>query len=347
MPKRMWSENRRLVGSSRPGCWTSSAIPRFARDQPGCSGNSEARARATTPPRLLPCTETVPANGRALAQPASRVRDGAACPPLADTLVRGRYDGDITIWSPQGRIHQVEYALEAVKQGSAAVGVRSNTHAVVLALKVGLVPYTLAFTLHRSSGELASYQKKVLKIDDHMGIAFAGLTSDARVLSTFLKNSLSITCVFLEAQINTQRYGKRPYGVGLLVIGYDETGPHLYECAPSGNYFDYLAMSIGARSQSARTYLERHVDAFANASVDELILHGLRSLRDTLQQDKELNINNCTIGIVGKGTSFTVIEGDSLQRYLDMLVDTEAPAAAPTAPPAGDAPADAAPMETD
>ncbi|KAL2911369.1 Proteasome subunit alpha type-6 [Polyrhizophydium stewartii] len=277
-------------------------------------------------------------------------------------MFRKQYDGDITIWSPQGRIHQVEYALEAVKQGSAAVGVRSNTHAVVLALKVGLVPYTLAFTLHRSSGELASYQKKVLKIDDHMGIAFAGLTSDARVLSNYMRSeamksrmifgrnlpvSRIVASIGDKAQINTQRYGKRPYGVGLLVIGYDETGPHLYECAPSGNYFDYLAMSIGARSQSARTYLERHVDAFANASVDELILHGLRSLRDTLQQDKELNINNCTIGIVGKGTSFTVIEGDSLQRYLDMLVDTEAPAAAPTAPPAGDAPADAAPMETD
>ncbi|CAJ0644213.1 7765_t:CDS:2 [Entrophospora sp. SA101] len=87
---------------------------------------------------------------------------------------RNQYDNDISTWSPQGRIHQVEYALEAVKQGSAAVGLRSKTHAVLLVLK-------------RSTGELASYQKKIIRIDDHMGIAIAGLTSDARVLSNFMR----------------------------------------------------------------------------------------------------------------------------------------------------------------
>ncbi|KAH6571950.1 hypothetical protein BASA50_006736 [Batrachochytrium salamandrivorans] len=278
-------------------------------------------------------------------------------------MFRNQYDSDITIWSPQGRIHQVEYALEAVKQGSAAVGVRSNTHAVVLALK-------------RSTGELASYQKKVLKIDDHMGIAFAGLTSDARVLSNFMRSeamksrmlydrplpvSRIVSSIGNKAQINTQRYGKRPYGVGLLVIGVDETGPHLYECAPSGNFFDYYAISIGARSQSAKTYLERQIGSYENATLDELILHGLRSLRDTLQQDKELNINNCTIGIVGKDTKFNIVEGEGLQRYLDMLTDTQsispsapgdapetAPETAPVAAPEGGADsAGEASMETD
>lgn len=228
-----------------------------------------------------------------------------------------RYDSDITIWSPQGRIHQVEYALEAVKQGSAAVGIRTDTHAAVFALK-------------RSSSELASYQKKVLKIDTHMGIAFAGLTSDARVLSNFMRSeamrsrlvynrpipaSRLVAVVGDKAQINTQRYGKRPYGVGLLVVGYDEdTGPCLYESSPSGNYTDYLAMSIGSRAQSAKTYLERHVSDFSSASLDELMVHGLRALRDTMQQDKDLNINNCTIGIVGKGMPFQILEGNAIQK---------------------------------
>lgn len=75
--------------------------------------------------------------------------------------------------SPQGKLHQVEYALEAVKQGSAAIGLRSSTHAVLLTLK-------------RSTGELATYQKKLIDIDDHVGIAIAGLTSDARVLRCVL-----------------------------------------------------------------------------------------------------------------------------------------------------------------
>lgn len=66
--------------------------------------------------------------------------------------------------------------------------------------------------------------------------------------------------------MNTQEYGRRPYGVGFLVIGKDERGPHLYEFSPSGSSLEYFAMSIGARSQSAKTYLERHLDEFEDSS---------------------------------------------------------------------------------
>ncbi|KAJ3188300.1 hypothetical protein HDU85_005451 [Gaertneriomyces sp. JEL0708] len=243
--------------------------------------------------------------------------------------------------------------MEAVKQGSPCVGLRSNTHAIILALK-------------RSPSELASYQKKLIRIDDHMGIAIAGLTSDARVLSTFMRAEAMksrmlydrplpvfriVSAIGDKAQINTQRYGRRPYGVGLLVAGFDDAGPHLYECAPSGNFFDYYAISIGSRSQSAKTYFERHFEQFANASVDDLIVHGLRALRDTLQQDKELTAENCSLGIVGEGAKFQVLEGGALQRYLDMLAQTEGSNAASGSAAAGSAPTEggdeATPMETD
>ncbi|KAJ3342731.1 Proteasome subunit alpha 1 [Gonapodya sp. JEL0774] len=242
-------------------------------------------------------------------------------------MFRNQYDSDITTWSPQGRLFQIEYAMEAVKQGSAAVGLRSNTHAVLLALK-------------RSSGELASYQKKLVKIDDHMGVAIAGLTSDARVLTTFMRTESMrsrmlydrplpihriVTAIGDKAQVNTQRYGGRPYGVGLLVVGVDDAGPHLYECSPSGNFYDYVAMAIGARSQSARTYLEKHYAAFAEAPLDDLIRHGLTALRDTLQQEKELTVLNTSLGVVGKEGKFRIVEGEELRRYLDLLDSTSAP----------------------
>ncbi|KAJ3192830.1 hypothetical protein HK101_005919 [Irineochytrium annulatum] len=261
---------------------------------------------------------------------------------------RNSYDSDITVWSPQGRIHQVEYAMEAVKQGSAALGLRSKKHAVLVAL-------------NRSSHELASYQKKLIRIDDHMGIAIAGLTSDARVLSTFMRTEAMRSRMLLgrplpvariasaiadKAQVNTQRYGRRPYGVGLLVVGYDETGPHLYECNPSGNCYDYVAISIGARSQSAKTYLEKHFETFEGESLEGLIAHGLRALRDTLQQDKELSTTNCSIAFVGEGLKYTVVEGEAVQRYLDMIGSDPSSGGAGTT--AADAPADgAAPMETE
>ena len=74
-----------------------------------------------------------------------------------------------------------------------------------------------------------------------------------------------------EAQVNTQEYGRRPYGVGFLVIGQDSTGPHLYEFSPSGISYEYYAISIGARSQSAKTYLERHFEEFADCTYNAFI----------------------------------------------------------------------------
>ena len=59
----------------------------------------------------------------------------------------------------------------------------------------------------------------------------------------------------------TQSYVRRPYGVGLLVATYDRTGPHLFQTSPSGNYAEWRGYAIGARSQSARTYLEKHLDS--------------------------------------------------------------------------------------
>ena len=87
---------------------------------------------------------------------------------------------------------------------------------------------------------------------------------------------------------DTFRYNKRPYGVGLLVAGYDDEGTHIYQVCPSANYYDCKAMSIGARSQSARTYLEKFLDEFPDCDLETLVAHGLRALRDCLPNEVEL-----------------------------------------------------------
>lgn len=261
-------------------------------------------------------------------------------------MFRNTYDSDNTVFSPQGRLHQVEYALEAVKQGSAVVGLRSSTHAILVALK-------------RAPSELASYQKKMLRIDNHLGIGFAGLTSDARVLSTYMRQlALSSRLVYDRplpisrvvdsladrAQYNTMDYGKRPYGVGFLIIGVDDTGPHLYEFSPTANCFEYYAMSIGARSQSAKTYLERKFEEFSSASLEELVTHGLYALRDTLPQNKDLELEQVSVAVVGpgadadvnsaearKGEKFRIVEGEELRPYMDKLEPRGLPGARATA----------------
>jgi 20S proteasome subunit alpha 6 len=246
-------------------------------------------------------------------------------------MFRNQYDTDITTYSPQGRLHQVEYAMEAVKQGSAVVGVRSRTH-VILA------------TLKRSSSELASHQKKLSQVDDHVGIAIAGLTADARVLSRFMRTeclnhsytfgtpvpvSRLALMVADKCQVSTQRASKRPFGVGLLIAGYDSTGPHLYQTCPSGNFYEYESMAIGSRSQSSKTYLERMFKEFKECNLDELAKHAILALRESVasSKDTDLTVENTAISIVGKDMPFTIFEDEKVKPYLACLEEDDAPAA--------------------
>ncbi|XP_053994152.1 proteasome subunit alpha type-1 [Hylaeus anthracinus] len=238
-------------------------------------------------------------------------------------MFRNQYDSDVTVWSPQGRLHQVEYAMEAVKLGSATVGLKNKTHAVLIALK-------------RASSELSAHQKKIIPIDKHMGISLSGLTADARMLSRYMRTeclnykyshddvlpvSRLMTSLGNKLQTCTQRYDRRPYGVGLLIAGYDDQGPHIYQTCPSSNYFDCKAMAIGARSQSARTYLDRHLNLFSSSDLDELVKHGLRALRDTLPNEVDLSVKNVSIAVVGKGTDFTVYNEEVTAVYLSQIED--------------------------
>ncbi|XP_012241617.1 proteasome subunit alpha type-1 [Bombus vosnesenskii] len=238
-------------------------------------------------------------------------------------MFRNQYDSDVTVWSPQGRLHQVEYAMEAVKLGSATVGLKNKTHAVLIALK-------------RASSELSAHQKKIFPIDKHMGISISGLTADARMLSRYMRTeclnykyshddllpvSRLLASLGNKLQTCTQRYDRRPYGVGLLIAGYDDQGPHIYQTCPSSNYFDCKAMAIGARSQSARTYLEKHLNELLSCDLDELIKHGLRALRDTLPNEVDLSVKNVSIAVVGKGTDFKIYDEDAISVYLSQIED--------------------------
>ncbi|CAG9763270.1 unnamed protein product [Ceutorhynchus assimilis] len=240
-------------------------------------------------------------------------------------MFRNQYDSDVTVWSPQGRLHQVEYAMEAVNLGSATVGLKSNSHAVIIALK-------------RASSELSAYQKKIINIDDHIGITISGLTADARILSrymrteclnykyshdTYMPMNRLITTLGNKMQVCTQRYDRRPYGVGLLVAGFDDKGSHIYQTCPSANFYDCKAMSIGSRSQSARTYLEKHLDQLLNSSLEELIKHGLRALRDTLPPEIDLSTKNVSIGFVGKERQFKILEEEEIAPYLGLIEGEE------------------------
>ena len=93
----------------------------------------------------------------------------------------------------------------------------------------------------------------------------------------------------------------------------------MYQTDPSGNFFDYKAIAIGARSQSAKTYLEKNFQSFDSASLEDLIKHALTALKDTTGENVELNSKNCSIGIVGIDRKFTIYDEEAVEEYLKML----------------------------
>merc|ERR1712241_1102699 len=264
-------------------------------------------------------------------------------------MFRNQYDSDVTTWSPQGRLHQVEYAMEAVKQGSATIGVKSKNHAVLLALK-------------RASSELSAYQKKIMILDDHIGMSIAGLTADAKSISRWLStecltsryyHNSALRCETLMCDLGNkmqnciQLYNRRPYGVGLIVAGCDDLGPHIYQVCPSANYYECKAMAIGARSQSARTYLEKNLDEFGDCDLEPLVAHGLRALRDTLPNEVDLSNKNVSIAIVGKEHPFKIYEDTEVDTYLELISGEERGRGAAQAAAGEEGAQDEGSMETD
>jgi proteasome alpha subunit len=184
-----------------------------------------------------------------------------------------QYDAAITIFSPEGRLYQVEYALELVKRGAPIVGVYSP-EGVVLA----------ADETPESTLEDPGYFKKIFQFDDHVGAAIAGLSSDARVLMSqgrvFCQSNrllydepadidALIDTLSGRIQVYTQHGGIRPFGVSLIVAGVDSTGAKLLTTDPSGSYRGYKARALGRNADQANSLLdEKYVEEL---SLDEAI----------------------------------------------------------------------------
>jgi 20S proteasome subunit alpha 6 len=176
-------------------------------------------------------------------------------------------------------------------------------------------------------------------------MAIAGLNADARSLAKYMRTeSLNHRYVYGSAmqagrlvadvadkhQRCTQMYVRRPYGVGLLVGAVDTTGPHLFETQPSGHFYEYTAMAIGARAQSGKTYLEKHSAEFRGCSVDELIKHGIKALSGCVQTDKTLEASNLSIVVIGPDQRFLAYEDDATRPFLE-AVELEGGLAVPAA----------------
>ncbi|MHA1269569.1 MAG: archaeal proteasome endopeptidase complex subunit alpha [Candidatus Helarchaeota archaeon] len=230
------------------------------------------------------------------------------------------YDISSTTFSPEGRIFQVEYAIEAVRHGTGAIGIKS---------KEGIV-----LTVEKRVGTLQRPEsiEKIFDIDSHIGAAIAGLTADARVLIDYARVQTQINKITYNEPISTiglvrkicdlkQIYtinaGARPFGVSFLIAGVDVNGTtRLFMTDPSGAYWSFKATSIGQNAEIVKDFLtDNYKD---DLSLDEAIILSIKSLKKSMPEDTELNSKNVEIAIIKtEDHKFYRLKLDEINTYIN------------------------------
>ena len=223
-----------------------------------------------------------------------------------------RYDSRTTIFSPEGRLYQVEYALESISHAGTAIGIMVPDGIILAAERK--VTSTLL--------EQDTSVEKLYKINDHITVAVAGLTADAEIListariyaqdylRTFNEEVPVETLVRRLSDIKqgyTQHGGLRPFGVSFIYAGYDDRfGFQLYTSNPSGNYTGWKAISIGANTSAAQTLLQ--MDYKDDMSWDDAVELALKTLSKTTDSSS-LTYDRLELAIIKKGeTAGTVVQ---------------------------------------
>lgn len=233
-------------------------------------------------------------------------------------MSRGReYDGAITIFSPEGRIYQVEYALELVKRGSPIVGIRSPEGVVLAAMEP-----------QQSRLAAPGNSKKIYKIDEHVAVAVSGLSPDARVLikqARYIAQGNRMTYdepVDIEdltsgvgdlLQRYTQNAGVRPFGVSLLFGGVDNYRISLISTDPSGSYRGHKATAIGRSNEKARKVLQ---DQFRDEiTLDEAVALAVEAIKEAAEET--LTPENLNIATIPASTKqFMGLSDEEVKKFL-------------------------------
>ncbi|MCC6062520.1 MAG: archaeal proteasome endopeptidase complex subunit alpha [Desulfurococcales archaeon] len=195
------------------------------------------------------------------------------------------YDRGITIFSPDGKLYQVEYAAVAVRQGWTIIGILGGDSAVLISEKRKHAPLIDLVDL-----------EKIFIIDTHVGATFAGLGADGRILIDYAR-IIAVRHRFIYdepidmetlvrsigdlKQLYTQQAGVRPFGVSLIFAGVDARGAHIYKTEPNGLYFRYFATAAGSGEQSVMEFLEKNYRE--KMSLEEAIMLGLKALRASVE----------------------------------------------------------------
>jgi len=242
-------------------------------------------------------------------------------------MSRSEYDRGVNTFSPEGRLFQVEYAIEAIKLGSTAIGIRTK-EGVILAVEKRLTsPLIVPASI-----------EKILEIDEHMGCAMSGLTADARTLVdharveaqahwfTYNERMPVESCVnsvadmaldFSDADKDRKRVMSRPFGVALLIAGWDPVdGPVLFNTDPSGTFTKYSAASIGSAQEGATSMLQEQYNV--DMTLKEAETLALTTLRQVMEE--KLSKTNIEVAVISAETKkFKLLSLDEVEEVVQRM----------------------------
>lgn len=223
------------------------------------------------------------------------------------------YDRTIVVFSPDGRLLQVEYARQAVKRGSTAIGIVINNGVIL-----GAIRSSMPLAVNHTS-------KKVFEIDKHIGLVGSGILADVRYLVETARVKAQINEITYGEPISvqtltkyladqqhmaTQYAGLRPFGIGLLIGGVDTTGPNLYETDPSGTMIEWKAQAIGRGAEKSKKVLKAGFrDNMSEKDGVKLLIKALKS------GEKGVEKENIELAII-TDKKFKKISGAELDKLI-------------------------------
>ncbi|GFR42571.1 hypothetical protein Agub_g3476 [Astrephomene gubernaculifera] len=239
-------------------------------------------------------------------------------------LTRSEYDRGVNTFSPEGRLFQVEYALEAIKLGSTAIGIRTK-EGVILAVEKRVTSPLLE----------PNSIEKIMEIDEHMACAMSGLTADAKTLIDHARadtqqhrfsynepmpvesTTQSLCDLALRFGEDSDEGGgmSRPFGVALLIAGWDDKGPALYHTDPSGTYVSYSGKAIGSGSEGAQSSLQEALKDKPDMSLAEAEVLAL----GTLKQVMEEKVTATNVDIARVAPKFHLYSTEEVQALINRL----------------------------
>ena len=232
----------------------------------------------------------------------------------------GAYDRAITVFSPDGRIFQVEYAFEPVRKGTTAIGLACAGGAI---LAVEERPFSILQDM--------TVAQKLFQIDEHVGAAVAGLMGDARILVDQARIYAQANRLMYDepidieilgkrvgdiAQLYTQHAGVRPFGASIIFAGIDKTGSRVFLSEPSGAYWGFKAVAIGAGADTVKSILEKEYRE--DMTLEEGIMLALKCLSKVIEG--KIEPNKIKIAVIPAETKkFRMLAWEEIEGYLKKL----------------------------